>query len=63
MELRNDKLGRIETVFVIILIIIIMVAMAVSVTMSWVVAWNIILVIFNINMIVGQWHSAGSMWR
>ena len=63
MELRNDELGRIETVFVIILIIIIMVAMAVLVMMPWMVAWNIILIVFKINMIVGQWHSVGSMWR
>ena len=62
MKLGNDQLGRIETWFA-LLVIIITVAMAVLVTMPWLVAWNIILVVFKINTIVGQWHSAGSMWR
>ena len=52
MELWNDELGRIETCMaVLIIIIIIMVAMAVSVTMPWMVAWNIILVVFKSKII------------
>ena len=56
MKLWNDKLGRIETVFVVLLlliIIIIVVAMAVSVVMPLLLAWNIILIVFKSNMIVG----------
>ena len=57
MELWDDELGGVEAWLA--LLIIIMVAMAVSVAMPWLMAWNIILIVFKINMIVVQWHSAG----
>ena len=63
MEFRNDELGRVETWLATLIIIIVVMAMVVSVTMPWLVTWNIILVVVEINMIVGQWHSLSSMWR
>ena len=56
MELWNYEVGRIEMWFATLIIIL---AMAVSMTMPWLVTWNIILVVCEINMIVVQWHSLG----